>query len=152
MLDSALFESGSEAALRVRAALSQMEVAEEELRRAFRSKDREPEGLFLRLHPRAEFRFWSRSAMVYRAHARELCRRARAGADLSPATDAECLLALSDMSLRCPLNSTGTALYERLFVAVTGRRVAGEAAREPWTGACEEFLGVMRRKLRDRSR
>lgn len=141
----------SEVMLRARSAFSQMSVAEEEMRRAFRAGD-EPDGMFRVLCPRPEFRFWSRSEKVYRAHARELCERAKDRQDLKPATDVECMLALSDMSTRAPLNALGTTLYERLFVNVFGRPVAGEQAREPWPGACNDFLREMRRKLRDTSR
>ena len=42
---------------------------------------------------------------VYRAHCRELIERYRTGYDLTWGTDAEALCALSEMSLRAPLNS-----------------------------------------------
>lgn len=143
---------GSEVMQRARSAFSQMRAAEEELRRAFPERGSEPDGLFGALCPRPEFRLWSRAPGVYRAHARELCVRAERRLDMAPGTDAECLLALSDMSLKAPLNATGTALYESLFKRVTGRAVEGEPAREPWPGAADELLHDMRRKLRDPSR
>ena len=138
--------------LRARSAFSQMDLAVAELRCAFGEQGNEPDGMFRTLCPRPEFRFHSWSEEVYRAHARELCVRAEKRLDMAPATDAECLLALADMSLKEPLNPTGTALYESPFKRVMGQSVPGEPAREPWPCAADEFPHEMRLKLRDPSR
>lgn len=96
--------------------------------------------------------FHGKAPEVFRHHCRELLERAAAGEPLQPGTEAEVLLALSALSLKAPPSSQYAALFERLFVAVMGRRVEGEPTREPWPGAADELLRDMRRKLRREGR
>jgi len=88
---------------------------------------------------------------VYRAHARELCHRARAGGDLSEPTEAECLAVLMATSGVAPLTADGAALAERLFHNVMLCEVpgaVGPGAQESWPGACDELLIGLKRTAR----
>jgi hypothetical protein len=131
----------------VTAVFTAMSIAEEEIGAIPRLQQGD---LFLHLVPTAALR--GKSPEVYRAHARELVERRRAGEDLRPGTDAEIMAALSDMSLKAPLTRNAQALYEQLFTAVYGedvaRRVLGGAAdKGSWAGAVSELRHEMRRKL-----
>ena len=78
-------------------------------------------------HPAAADRIWSssrllkptldlmRTEIVYRAHCRELLDRVAAGQDTRPGTAAECCIALSEVSLQVPLNTTAAGLYARMW-------------------------------------
>jgi hypothetical protein len=55
------------------------------------------------------------SEPLYRAHVRELLVRAGDGAKLAPATDAEILGVLSEVSQRGPFDRVAQLLYEQLF-------------------------------------
>lgn len=122
------------------------EVAEAEL-----ACEGDPPGAFMLLMPPVSM--FDKDPAVYRSHVRELLRRIARGEDTRPATDAECLCALSAASLDAPLSSTPAALFERLFARVMpGRVPAGDAVREPYVGACDELLGSMRRRLADGDR
>jgi hypothetical protein len=88
---------------------------------------------------------------VYRAHARELCLRARAGGDLLEPTEAECLAVLMATSGVAPLTADGAALAERLFRNVMLCEVpgaVGPGAQESWPGACDELLIGLKRTAR----
>lgn len=91
---------------------------------------------------------------LYLAHAMELCARVKRGVrgpGLEPGTDAECLAAYSEQSLRAPLNRQGQACYEALF-----HKLFPKAARalqpegptpETWPGQVAEDVAQLRRKL-----
>ena len=144
---AALELGGAESA--VSFAFDRMGVAEEELKRAFRTKKSEPAGAFSALFPHEAFA--GKAERVYRSHARELCARMKLKQDRRPGTAAEVLLALSALSLVAPPSQQYAALYERLFAEVMGDAVNGEPTREPWPKASDELLHQMRRKLaRDR--
>ena len=91
---------------------------------------------------------------LYRAHIRELIERAREGADLRPATDAELLAVVSETSLIAPLSAgavaTAAYLFERVFPdqadAVFGS--GNDRPRASWPGQVSEYLTDMRRKFR----
>jgi hypothetical protein len=89
---------------------------------------------------------------VYQNHCTELCRRARAGEDMRPATEAELLGILMAFSLKAPLTESYQFLYERLFNSVMGtavyQRVIGKdlPPREPYTGFYQETVDELRRK------
>ena len=124
-----------------------MGIAEEELKQA----GPEADGAFGLLSPPHILR--AKTLDLYRAHARELITRFKADEDTRPGTDAECLAALLEGSLRAPLDSTGgflaDTLFRRVFSAKDVERLGlGEAPREPYTGAANELLGDLRRKLR----
>lgn len=90
---------------------------------------------------------------VYRSHVRELLLRAANGADLRPATKAECLAALSAMSLTAPLTQDYSALMARLFNWIMKRTDPENTwTLESYPGACDEILVEMRKRLRDETR
>jgi len=90
------------------------------------------------------------SDALYRAHVRELIERAKTGDDMSPATKAECVAALSEGSLLAPLDAQHSALYEDLFYEIFGHYVGQpkQRVREPWPRASAELLHTMRNKFR----
>ena len=129
-----------------------MDVAEEEISRAGN-----PEALpFLALCPPPEFQ--GLALWLYRAHARELCERARDGSRLRAATYAEITIGMHRTTLVAPPAQEFGAAY-----AVAMKRAAelgdhevpehlvdqgGPAGwREPWPGRSEEILKEARRKL-----
>jgi hypothetical protein len=122
-----------------------MGIAEEEIARAGQF-----EGDFLLLEPPGTMSDFVPD--VYRAHCRELLARRAAGRPLDLATDAEILCALSDASLRFPLNRNAGAAYVIVFRKILGHLPAarsldlGDPRRmEDYEGAAEEILGRMRR-------
>lgn len=90
------------------------------------------------------------AAQVYRAHARELLDRLGLegeAADLRPATEAECLIACLEMSLKAPPRAQMAATIDRLWLHVWGHAVPGEPAREPYPHAIDELVKDLRRRL-----
>lgn len=79
-----------------------------------------------------------RGELLYRAHVRELLRRASHRAHLEPGTDAECLGLMMETALRAPLNAEGQAVAEHLFAKLfpeKGRELVPDGpAREKWAG------------------
>ena len=137
----------------VKSTFRRMEIAEEEIARA--KKGASPEvaarvhEAFKDLVPGAALQPLSDD--VYRAHARELCLRAKAGGDLSEPTEAECLAALMATSGVAPLTRDGAALAERLFHNVMMCEVPGAIGpgeTESYPGACDELLIGLRRVAR----
>lgn len=137
-------------------ALRMIEIASEELTREF-PKGGEPLGLFMALRPPPLLK--EATEALYRAHARELCARAKAhkyGAGkgyLMPATEAEALAGLLATSLRAPLTSTGQEIAEWLFVRLfsTEAHKIGIECVDLSLHASEELSGILA-KLRDESR
>lgn len=88
---------------------------------------------------------------LYRVHVREIIMRAILGEPFDPATDAECLAAMSAMSLQAPPRENFAALYERLFkqcLPEQWKTLDNKGkAREAYPGACNELLVELRRKL-----
>lgn len=85
---------------------------------------------------------------VFRSFARELLERfvAKTG-PLSDGTRAEAMMALSEASLRAPLDRTHQALFERLFVEVMGYAVDNEPPTvEPYPHAANEALTAIVRR------
>ncbi|WIN00016.1 hypothetical protein ACTOB_003691 [Actinoplanes oblitus] len=100
----------------LRSVFDAIDIAEEEITTAQRR------------HPKAADRIWrsflllrpptdalTRNDLVYRAHCRELLDRVAAGADTRPGTAAECCVALCEVSLRVPLNTSAAGLYARMW-------------------------------------
>lgn len=137
---------------RVCRAFDLIEVAEQEIAAAKRIHPEARElidGAFLLLvapSPMLELR-----DSVYRSHARELLERVVARAKLDLATEAEVMVALHYGSLREPLDSRHGALFERLFARVMGDPFGDSFAhgvfREPWRGASDELLEIMRNRF-----
>jgi hypothetical protein len=77
--------------------------------------------------------------LLYRAHCRELLDRVAAGADTRPATAAEMLTAVKEVSLATPLTGAATGLYFRLFARL-------------FPDASTDILGATGRELADYER
>jgi len=127
-----------------------MEIAEEELARA--GINRTGRDCFLAL--RAPESFHGLADWLYRAHARELCERARDGYDLRPGTVSEVIAGLHAASLIAPLSSDGTGLQFHCFLQVLDMLGMDRPSwalddwREPWEGAREDLLSDARRSTR----
>jgi len=126
-----------------------MKIAEEEISAAERAAPRAKKkihGAFRYMHSKYLVRYGDG---VYRAHAREIIARVKRGADLSPGTDAECLAALSEMSLRAPPSADFALAMATVFRAVFPAAPADltEMGRESYEGRTAEILGELRRKL-----
>lgn len=140
---------------RIVATLALTGVAEEAIKHAIElapdeDAKRRANGSFMALYPDAEF--IGKDPCVFRAHCDELLARALTGTSLAPATDAECLLAMSLQSHKHPFNGTGCAAFEMLFVSVMGEAVPGEASREAHNGAAAELIAGLRKKLSQKDR
>lgn len=122
-----------------------LDIAGELLEEAFPNRAGEPKGLFLHLQPPASMQ--GKAVALYRAHAAELVRRAKAGGDLRLATRAEVLVALLATSLRAPLRSEAQACAETLFAEVFAGVVPPQA-REAWAGQVEADIPEAQRQLR----
>ena len=136
-----------------------MEIAEEEIARArstlkpkvlgSRERSERINQAFKALMPGALLNL---TDAVYRHHCREIIDRADQGEDLRPGTESEVLHMLMQTSLRSPLNSSGQALYERLFKNIVGKLPEDwEPTPEAWKGQADEMLHDARKRLaRDR--
>lgn len=82
---------------------------------------------------------------VYRAHAREIINRVINGRKVEYGTSAEALMALSQQSLKAPLNQTGLCAMQRMFAEVM--EVDVDFAPEPYPGAAQELLSTLKTKL-----
>lgn len=147
-----LFPEGDDAS-RVRRAFRAMEIAEEEIAAAKLATPRKRKSLH------GAFRaMYSRELLlypdaVYRAHVREILARVRLGADLSPGTDAEVLVAMSAVSLAGPPGAGFAAAMSKVFFSVFPDAKLEAAGAEYYSGQIEEIVGEFRRKLaRDRER
>lgn len=138
-LAKALGPAGAGVASEISRTFDLMEIAEREL------KGNDRPGLFLALCPTGAIKRMSDE--VYRSHARELIKRAKAKQKLAPATDAECLAALSETSLKAPLTQSAAACAEWLFARVLPGHGLGKGPSETWSGQVEEDVAVMRKKL-----
>lgn len=124
------------------------DIAEQEIKvakRRWRRHAKRLEASFLLLCPTPGMTALAPS--VYRAHAQELLERVAKGEDLVPGTEAEVMMVLSAGSLKAPLDQVHGALYERIFAGVFPWLVDCKPVfSEPWPGACDEALAVLRRK------
>jgi len=85
---------------------------------------------------------------VYRAHCREILERIVRGEDLRPGTDAECMVALCEMSQVTPLHFPAVCLYRKLFERRLGYDPSPEVASfEEWTGSSREWESELRKRL-----
>ena len=126
-----------------------IEIAEEEIRRAIEGAPESAtalNGCFLQLQPPTQLK--GRPEALYRAYCRELLERVVDGTALELPTKPEVLLALSQLSLKAPLNRNALALYESLFAEIFGSLPDGAIAVEPdWTGADQELFVDISRQL-----
>ena len=93
-----------------------MEIAEEEIAKGIKlhpDKEEKINGCFLALKPPILFEDYSRR--VYRVHCAELVERAALGQKLDPATDAECMVLISQASLQAPPIADYANYYLTLF-------------------------------------
>ncbi len=129
-----------------------MEIAEEEIERA---KSRWPErrdeihGAFHLLVPTTVL--GEAPDLLYRRHVREVLERVAEARDPDRATDSECLAALRATSLVAPLRHDAFVAYARLFSKLfpeEARRLGADlSGTESYSGAVEELLEGLRRKL-----
>lgn len=130
--------------------LNLVEVAEEEIARASAAtpeKTKELRAAFQEhLFPGELANF---SEDVYRSHAREILGRVARGEDVSPGTDAECLVALSLASLKAPLASGHLAAMESVFAKVypNHKETKAPIGREAFEGETAEILTELRKKI-----
>lgn len=94
---------------------------------------------------------------VYASHVAELCVRWKRRADMRLATGTEMMIALSEASLRAPLEPNALAAYEVLFGRVMGRKAARKvrARVDPqgsWPGAVEELLAQLAKQAQSPDR
>lgn len=92
---------------------------------------------------------------VYRHHCQELVGRLARGEDTGPGTDAELLVALMVTSLRTPLATWATALYEALLARVLpdeAKQLGLPHTSEDWAGQVVEAERSMRWRLRQKWR
>jgi hypothetical protein len=129
-----------------------MAVAEREIARA-RRKHRTRRtsellnGSFLMLQPGELSRY---SDELYAAHCRELLERVVKGDDPRPGTRAEMLAALSEASLKAPLERNAHTAMEHLFAQCfpgNALSAGGHSPGEQWPGAVAELLRGMARRL-----
>ena len=83
---------------------------------------------------------------VYRSHAREIIGRVINGRKAVPGTKAEALMALSQASLKAPLNQTGLCAMQHLYADVMEMEDM-EFVPEPYKGAAQELIGALITKL-----
>lgn len=85
---------------------------------------------------------------VYRAHAAEILVRIARGESLVTPTRAELLYVLSHAGAQPSEQQQASfgLLFDEVFREY-GRRVAYQLAREPWPGAVEQLLGVLRERF-----
>jgi len=149
-LCEAIFGGGS---ARIERAFDLMSVAEEEIKEAMRKAPRKAKAL------RDSFRYLYSPELVlfaddlYRSHCREIFGRVKRGEDLSPGTDAECLVAFHEASLKAPPNADfARAMSEVFFRVFPDRpREVFDVGSESYPGRTGEIVAELRKKLaRDR--
>ena len=133
----------------------QMEVAEDEIAKA---QNR---------HPDAKEKLWNAFRLMqpgvllgfpdelYRAHCRELLERIYQDLDTRPGTQAECLVAFSEMSLVAPLRHDAELAMKHLFVSLFPNQAAQwdvVPTYETYQGATNEILAQVRSKAAVTSR
>lgn len=130
----------------IRHAFDCMEVCEREIKRARLTKERGSE-VFRNACPTNPLR--GKSTDLYRAHVRELIARAKRGADLRPATDAELLALFCDTSLTAPLHRNAQAAAELLWSRVfpTGQMLPDGATPESWPNGARDEIEKARKKF-----
>jgi len=105
-------------------AFSRMDVAEEEIQRAQQVYPDQSDRLWCAFHLLCPPSILNgRPVEMYQAYCRELLERIATEEDTTLGTNAECLIALSEASLRSPMTQTAKALYFDLFKAVFGEDV-----------------------------
>lgn len=134
-----------------------METAEEEIAAAMRRHPEKAEQLNAAFHLLCPPDLLCEAPeLLYGFHAGELLERVASGADTRPGTDAECLWALCQLSLRAPLQHDWCVAYFRLFERLFPRQAldiaGGHLQQETYAGAVDEILQTLRRRLaRERS-
>jgi hypothetical protein len=124
----------------VRERLAPLEWAEDEIERAQRRHGEVGNGpiwkAFKLLRPP-----YSMPEPIFRAHCRELLDRVAHGEDTRPATDAEMMYALSEVSLATPLPGGASCLYMRLIRRAWPEKWDEEFKREIDLDAYEHVHG-----------
>ena len=98
---------------------------------------------------RATDLFLGKEERIYRHHCKELLIRIVAGSTTELGTKAEVMLALSEMSLKAPLNQDYAALYFNLFDKIMGKGLIKQsnAGTYSYPGAGDEILIILRKKM-----
>lgn len=142
-----------DAASAIGSVLNLMGVAEREIEGAMRRHPKHADALwhcFSLIQPTGEGEGVGVHEQLYRSHARELLERVAAGKDLRPATSAEVLAAMKEVTLRTPMNNAGMGLYWRMWKACGMPEIA-EAGAEHYealsASAIDEAEQQTRRKL-----
>jgi len=130
--------------------LERMQMAGELIELAKRrepSKATDIDSVFVSLRPSELLK--NKADWVFKAHARELIRRAVNRRDLNPATRAEVMCFLYELSLKAPLRGQPASLYVDIFRSVAPKKLTDkiEDMPEPWEGANEELEIELRKKL-----
>lgn len=130
-----------------------MEMAEREIKRAFRSKGSKAERAAFRLLMPTE-PLIGKTIDLYTCHARELIQRLKRGEDTRPATDAELLALFCDTSLKAPLHRNAQAATEILWArCFPNAEIEGlNVDSETWPGGAREEIEKARRKARREER
>ena len=136
----------------VTGAAALVDVAEDEIEQAAARHPQSADDLFHSfrlLLPAFEARAWQ-TEFVYRAHCRELLERVARGEDTRPGTNAECLIAISQVAMEIPLNGPAAGFYLRVCSgAFPGHELAGRG--QPYEAlygsAIDEIERLTRKKL-----
>lgn len=84
---------------------------------------------------------------VYRIHAKEIVQRIIDKDELEPATDAELLIAFSEISLKIPLHAEPATAYFRLAKQHFPEIIDMEYEYESYPGSIEETYQELRQKM-----
>lgn len=138
----------------ISAVLEQSGVADELVRTFIKKHPRKTDILnraFSILFPPEALR--DKDPALYRHHVEELLNRAMSGESMHHATKAEILSAISQTSLRTPIQQDYAALMERLFADIFGNTPDGAPfSQESWEGATDEILNALRKQLANHER
>lgn len=92
---------------------------------------------------------------LYRHHCREILQRVLRKKDTRPGTEAECLVALSEASLKAPLERDHALVAFRIAASIFPRQANtffDPKQKESYAGACAEILLRLRKGLAKKDR
>ena len=92
----------------------------------------------------------NKAPRLYKKHCQEMITRLIKGENLSPASDAEMVGFLSDLSLKAPLNTDPRYVFQLLFTRLfPGSDIEMIGCYETYKGAGDEIVYKLRKKLSD---
>lgn len=134
-------------------AFEKIEIAEEEIADGIKRYPEKTDAICRNLMQYKSEALFDLCNDLFRHHCRELVDRIGQGYKIEPATVAECIVALKEISLVAPPTSSIGGFYERLFFEVFGRLPGGgEPRSESCKGEHAELLNEFRKKLRKEGR